>query len=440
MAKAYAEGKGWAFRLRIRGQDIYRSGFATEARAKQAIAKVKAEYTDSARVSGQGPYQTTLATAFSSYAVQRFPFLKGAAQDKNRINRYLRALGLPLIELAKAVDVADGARRYWEVSLVREAERTIPNSLRTHRTAQAKQTVRSDQIRAQLAATRMADVTTHQVQTLIDAMVSDGYGPATIDHERAELRRLFSHARRVWQWRAPQGNPASDVKAPAVDNARDRVLTNDEWGAIGKALARYKNPYALPIVCLMLETAMRSCEPLSYATWGDVDWSHRVLSLQDSKGGKRDVPLNPEAIALLQGLRTQAGTVSAGDRIFPTTYEAIGKAWRVACEQAGVRGVKLHDLRHTAATRYAREFNGNLPVIMQITGHKTVKMAMRYINIKAADVAQMMHGDEEEVGRLPAGYKAKLTGSKECTETVEPSEEPAQQSNVVRVNFGLKAA
>ncbi|MGY2491127.1 tyrosine-type recombinase/integrase [Cupriavidus sp. CP313] len=440
MAKAYPEGKGWAFRLRIRGQDIYRSGFATEAEAKQAIAKIKAEHTDTARASGSGPYQTSLAIAFSNYALQRFPFLKGAAQDKNRINRYLRALGLPVIELTKTADSADGARRYWEVALVREEARAIPNSLRAHRAAQAGQTIRSDEIRAQLAATKMADVTTHQVQTLIDAMVSEGYGPATIDHERAEVRRLFSHARRVWNWRAPHSNPASDVKAPAVDNARDRVLTNDEWKAIGKALARYKNPYALPIVCLMLETAMRSCEPLSYATWGDVDWTRRVLCLQDSKGGKRNVPLNPEAIALLKGLRAQAGAASAGCRIFPTTYEAIGKAWRVACEQAGVTGVTLHDLRHTAATRYAREFNGNLPVIMQITGHKTVKMAMRYINIKAEDVSQMMHGDVDEVGRLPAGYKAKLTGPDESTEAAEPPAEPAKHGNVVRVNFARKAA
>jgi len=432
--------QGWAFRLRVRGQDIYRSGFATEAAASKEMEKIRAEHTDAARASGLGPYQTSLAMAFSNYAVERLPFLKGAAQDKNRINRYLRALGLPVIQLTEVEEATGGKRRYWDVSLIREDERAIPNSLRAHRAAQADRTLRSDKLRVQLAATKMADVTTHQVQTLIDAMVSEGSGSATIDHERAELRRLFSHARRVWQWRAPQGNPASDIKAPAVDNARDRVLTNDEWKEISKALARYKNPYALPIVCLMLETAMRSCEPLSYATWGDVDWTRRVLCLPDGKAGKRDVPLNPEAIALLKGLRAQAGTVTASSRIFPTTYEAIAKAWRVACKQAGVTGVKPHDLRHTAATRYAREFNGNLPVIMQITGHKTVKMAMRYINIKAEDVSQMMHGDDGEVGRLPAGYKVKLIGPEESAETAEPPGEPANHGNVVRVNFARKAA
>jgi hypothetical protein len=33
----------------------------------------------------------------------------------------------------------------------------------------------------------------------------------------------------------------------------------------------------------MLETAMRSCEPLHYATWDDVQWERNVLSLRDAK-------------------------------------------------------------------------------------------------------------------------------------------------------------
>jgi hypothetical protein len=31
MTKPHQDGKGWAFRLRIQGQDIFRSGFPSEA-------------------------------------------------------------------------------------------------------------------------------------------------------------------------------------------------------------------------------------------------------------------------------------------------------------------------------------------------------------------------------------------------------------------------
>lgn len=36
MAKPYKEGSGWAFRLRVDGQDIYRSGFETREAAQTA--------------------------------------------------------------------------------------------------------------------------------------------------------------------------------------------------------------------------------------------------------------------------------------------------------------------------------------------------------------------------------------------------------------------
>lgn len=39
MAKPFLEGTGWAFRLRAEGQDIYRSGFASEAAANKAQAR-----------------------------------------------------------------------------------------------------------------------------------------------------------------------------------------------------------------------------------------------------------------------------------------------------------------------------------------------------------------------------------------------------------------
>lgn len=440
MAKPYREGATWAFRLRTNNQDIYRGSFSSEAAANRAMAEIKADLTSTTKIVGRGPYKTTLGTAFSCYALERLPFLKGADQDKNRINRYLRMVKLPIIRATKSEseEVGDDVKRYWEISLAHEVERTIPASLQAHRTAQSKQTLQSDRIRTQLAATNMADVTPYLVQMLIDAMRKEGAKPATIDHERAELRRLFSYARRIWNWRAPYCNPASDVIAPPIDNARDRILTNDEWKALAKELVLYPNPYALPIICLMLETAMRSCEPLSQATWGDVAWEQYVLCLKDGKTGKRDVPLGPGAIELLKELHSNSKKVSASDRIFPTTYQAIAKAWRVACQATGVQNAKLHDLRHTASTRYAREFNGNLPVIMQITGHKTVKMAMRYINLNAKDVAHLMHGDEGAIGKLPAGYKSKLSRGDDSDEKALPA--PENHGNVVRVNFPRKTA
>jgi integrase len=441
MTKPFKEGKGWAIRLRLRGQDIYQSGFASEAKARKALASLLYEVENADKAAGLGPHRTPLAVAFSDYALQRLPYLKGAEKDGNRINRYLRALKLPVVQLTRLEGGDSRARCYWRVELVREAERIMPNSLKAHRLQQASKTPKTDAARSALAAMMMADVTQYHLQQLIDAMCADGYAAATVDHERAELRRLFSHAEEVWRWSRTQGNPARKLNMPPIDNARDRILTNAEWCDMSEALAEYGNPYVVPLVVLMLNTAMRSCEPLTYARWCDVNWTRRVLQLPDAKGGKRDVPLNPDAMAVLTALKARDGAHTPEGKIFTTTYEAVKKAWSVARKKCGIEDVGLHDLRHTAATRYALEYNGNLPVIMLITGHKTVAMAMRYINLKADDVVRMMHQDTLKIDDAPAGYQASLMAAPMEAKAAAMEEVlPLASSNVVQGNFGRRAA
>jgi hypothetical protein len=78
MAKPYREGATWSFRLRTNNQDIYRGSFSSEAAANRAMAEIEADLTNTTKIVGRGPYKTTLGTAFSCYALERLPFLKGA--------------------------------------------------------------------------------------------------------------------------------------------------------------------------------------------------------------------------------------------------------------------------------------------------------------------------------------------------------------------------
>lgn len=77
--------------------------------------------------------------------------------------------------------------------------------------------------------------------------------------------------------------------------------------------------------------------------------------------------------------------------IFPVGYEAVKAAWQRACARAEVAAVHIHDLRHTAATRFTLDLNGNLPVLKIITGHKTYSQLNRYINVKPDDVEACRH-------------------------------------------------
>ncbi|MHB1657290.1 MAG: tyrosine-type recombinase/integrase [Burkholderiales bacterium] len=409
MAKPYQEGKTWSIRLRIQGQDVYLSGFTSAASALKAATKQRQALENLGKPIGLGPRRTSVGQALQTYACERLPFLKGARQDANRINRYLRSLGLDLLRL-KQPDSGSGdtpKTAYWIVELAPcPLKRTVPQGLHVHREQQQRRTLNSDWHRAKLARTPMSEVTPHQLQSLIDAMRLDGYEAATIALERAGLRSLFNHAQRIWSWPEPSRNPASGLVLPKVDNARDRVLSNSEWDRLIDALQVSVNRFIMPALALLLQTTMRSSEILLTARWQDVDWDRCILKLGDAKAGARNVPLNPGAIAVLRQLKDRTNGVDPQTRIFPISYESLKAAWTRACERAGIENANLHDLRHTGTTRFALEYHGNLPVLKLITGHKTDVQLQRYINIKVDDVVRMMHGRPLSEDDAPAGLTA----------------------------------
>lgn len=161
MAKPYKEGSGWAYRLRVAGQDVYCSGFASAAIAQRDMEKLRIELTEEPSPSGLGPGRISLGVACSDYARQRLPYLKGADQGARRINRYLRELRLPVISLTRSEQDKDGKRVYWQVAFSTEAVRAIPNSLTAHRLRQSTDSLESDKVRRRLAGMMMSDVTMH---------------------------------------------------------------------------------------------------------------------------------------------------------------------------------------------------------------------------------------------------------------------------------------
>lgn len=415
MAKPYREpsGCGWAFRLRVAGEDIYRSGFETEAQAKREMATLRARLKAPGRPAHRGPYKTTLGEALLNYGLERLPVLKGAQQEVRRINRYLRLAGMRTLKVI-AVDggtpgVTDRSVVYWRVELVTsQAERHVPNGLHEHRAGQAERGARGDALRLRLVRREVANISAHDIQRLIDTWVEEGHSASTVHLELAVLRQLFNHAERTWRWKLEAGNPAEKRNLPVIDNARDRVLNNKEWQAICEALKRTRNPYVGHALALLLESAMRCSEVLLQATWSDFDEEACLLRLRQAKAGKRLVPLTPGAMSVMRALYAHAhdqGPVHPGMNVFRLTYEALSASWNRACEAAGVEGVTLHDLRHTSATRFALELNGNMPVLKIITGHKTDAQLMRYVNINPADVSRLLHGRPLDHDNAPAGLK-----------------------------------
>jgi hypothetical protein len=81
----YLEGEHWSFRIRTKGPDNYRTGFATWGEARREAERSKAQVTSKGKPKNKGSWQTTLGVALQLYGLERLPSMIGARQDAYRI-------------------------------------------------------------------------------------------------------------------------------------------------------------------------------------------------------------------------------------------------------------------------------------------------------------------------------------------------------------------
>ena len=119
----------------------------------------------------------------------------------------------------------------------------------------------------------------------------------------------------------------------------------------------------------------------------DVALEAAEFRLPDSKTGARAVPLPPQAVELLRSLLS----AHDGPWVIPgrkpgTRLRNVDEAWRMIRERAGLEGVRLHDLRHSWASR-ALALGESLPMIGRLLGHNRMETTARYAHL-ARDSAQ----------------------------------------------------
>lgn len=227
-----------------------------------------------------------------------------------------------------------------------------------------------------LARIRPADIARYRDTRL------KSVGANTVRLELALISHLYTVAIEAWDMEYLQ-NPVRRSSRPSVTGtARDRRLVDDEEVRLLDAAMAY-NQRAHALIVVAIETAMRRGE-LAGLTWKDID--RNIARLTDTKNGEsREVPLSSRALAAIQSLPRQLHD----DRIFGLTDDAISTMMTRVCRRAGIEGLRFHDLRHEATSRFF-EKGLNPMQVAAITGHKTLQMLKRYTHLRAEDLAKML--------------------------------------------------
>lgn len=191
----------------------------------------------------------------------------------------------------------------------------------------------------------------------------------------------------LWGYRPDNTNPCRHIpKYP--EEARQRFLSGPELTRLGAALGELESAggqwtYFTATIKLLLLTGARVSEILG-AQWQWVAWDDRSIVLPDSKTGPKHIYLSEAALEVLSHLRALPDAKSSPfiikGRLAGKPLVNIAKAWMVICERAELEGVRLHDLRHTAASIGVAQ-GLSLPIVGRLLGHTQAQTTQRYAHV-----------------------------------------------------------
>jgi integrase len=196
-------------------------------------------------------------------------------------------------------------------------------------------------------------------------------------------------------------NPCDGVTPPRPEQVEMDVWNAEEAAAFLAATTKHEM-HAL--YALALSTGMRQGELLGLK-WNDIDLDagklhiHRSLQYQRGSGlvfvlpktakSRRPIKLGNRTVDALKAHRKKQleNRLKAGslwkeqDLVFPTEMGAPHdpswqyKVFKKAVEDAGLRSIRFHDMRHTAATLLLSK-NVHVKVVSEMLGHSSITITL----------------------------------------------------------------
>jgi len=193
----------------------------------------------------------------------------------------------------------------------------------------------------------------------------------------------------MWGLRPDGSNPRKHIRK-YPEEKRERFLSTAELRRIGEVLRemeseRVELPSAILAARLLILTGCRLGEIMTLK-WDYIDFQERALRLPDSKTGKKIVHLGSPAVEYLQDAQHINGNpwVITGT-LLGKPLSDLQPFWQRVRARAGLKDVRIHDLRHTFASTAVASGQG-LPMIGKLLGHTQVQTTARYAHLAADPV------------------------------------------------------
>ena len=247
--------------------------------------------------------------------------------------------------------------------------------------------------KSKLGTKSLKTLSVQDVQTVIVDRLTQRAGD-TVRREVNIIRGLIKYA--LDEWKIEGLADFSKLKLPPPSPNRERRLEDGHGDMEGeeqrllKALATWKRSpdVHVDMFHFSIETGLRLSE-LHAVTVGHIKRPGGVvrIELEKSKNGDpRKVVLSARAREIVD--RRILGKAATA-KLFPVSDSARKRAWAYARKEAGVEGLRWHDLRHEAISRMASA-GLHLKELMSQSGHRDTESVARYMNAKAREISDKL--------------------------------------------------
>lgn len=211
-----------------------------------------------------------------------------------------------------------------------------------------------------------------------------GYRPRTIasvNRELSLLRRVFTIAvQNKWLSRNPfkQGDPLINL---AEEQPRERIATKEEREKL-LAACTGEREHLKAFLMLAFDTGFRGSE-MYRLTVADVDFKENCITAVSYKGKRRRERQFDMTVRLANELKKLCEGKKPDDRVF--RFKSVKRSFATAKRIAGLADAnfRLHDARHTAATRMVSK-GLSLSEAGKLLGHTQPSTTWRYMHADKA--------------------------------------------------------
>lgn len=284
-----------------------------------------------------------------------------------------------------------GIRPIQEISLDQLFDKWFENivqPMRSVKTAAEYQVIYKKHFSESLGSSNIHQIRRSDIESLQSSLSKKGLQPKSTNKIMGVLKTLLNFAVRMDYLHASPMNGLASLKAP---QRRLEYLSEAEISQVLNH-ARFKPYY--PVIVTAINTGMRIGEILGLC-WDSIRWDSESIEVSRSLSRYklnertktsliRHIPMNDTMKALLKDqfknqknpkfvFTDESGQPFRSDHFCKRIFHPL-------LEEAGVKKIRFHDLRHTFASQFMMK-GGNIYDLQKILGHTSVVMTQVYAHL-----------------------------------------------------------